>query len=148
VRWWLCGASATATVVKLLWRRPWVRSPGRTLTREQARLRRAGPWWSSSCRSEAAKQPASGDSPVLLYSECASDGSGVAAPRRQGVGERRRPYGAPSRWSMVGANRCDGEVNTWCPNDLGLCDILPQGLVGLIEYSYHQGMPSFPEAQL
>jgi hypothetical protein len=28
------------------------------------------------------------------------------------------------------------------------CDILAQGLIGLIEYSYHQGIPSFPEAQL
>jgi hypothetical protein len=28
------------------------------------------------------------------------------------------------------------------------CDILTQGLIGLIEYSYHQGIPSFPEAQL
>jgi hypothetical protein len=35
--------------------------------------------------------------------------------------------------------------------DVGLlrevdCDILTQGLIGLIEYSYHQGIPSFPEA--
>jgi hypothetical protein len=28
------------------------------------------------------------------------------------------------------------------------CDILPQGLIGLIEYSYHQGIPSFPKAHL
>jgi hypothetical protein len=28
------------------------------------------------------------------------------------------------------------------------CDILAQGLIGLIEYSYHQGIPSFLEAQL
>jgi hypothetical protein len=27
-------------------------------------------------------------------------------------------------------------------------DILAQGLIGLIEYPYHQGIPSFPEAQL
>jgi hypothetical protein len=27
-------------------------------------------------------------------------------------------------------------------------DILAQGLIGLIEYSYHQGIPSFWEAQL
>ena len=26
------------------------------------------------------------------------------------------------------------------------CDILAQGLIGLIEYSYQHGMPSFPEA--
>jgi hypothetical protein len=24
------------------------------------------------------------------------------------------------------------------------CNILPQGFIGLIEYSYHQGIPSFP----
>jgi hypothetical protein len=28
------------------------------------------------------------------------------------------------------------------------CDILAQGLIGLIEYSYHKGIPSFPEAHL
>jgi hypothetical protein len=28
------------------------------------------------------------------------------------------------------------------------CDILTQGIIGLIEYSYHQGIPSFLEAQL
>jgi hypothetical protein len=28
------------------------------------------------------------------------------------------------------------------------CDILTQGLIELIEYSYHQGIPSFPEAHL
>jgi hypothetical protein len=28
------------------------------------------------------------------------------------------------------------------------CDILTQGLIGFIEYSYHQGIPSFLEAQL
>jgi hypothetical protein len=28
------------------------------------------------------------------------------------------------------------------------CDILAQGLIELIEYSYHQGIPSFPKAQL
>jgi hypothetical protein len=28
------------------------------------------------------------------------------------------------------------------------CDILAQGLLGLIEYLYHQGIPSFSEAQL
>jgi hypothetical protein len=37
--------------------------------------------------------------------------------------------------------------------DIGLlrgvdCDILAQGLIGLIEYSYHQGIPSFLEAHL
>jgi hypothetical protein len=38
-------------------------------------------------------------------------------------------------------------------DDVGLlrrvnCDILTGGLIGLIEYSYHQGIPSFPEAHL
>jgi hypothetical protein len=28
------------------------------------------------------------------------------------------------------------------------CNILAQGLIRLIEYSYHQGIPSFPEAHL
>jgi hypothetical protein len=28
------------------------------------------------------------------------------------------------------------------------CDILTQDLIGLIEYSYHQGIPSFLEAHL
>jgi hypothetical protein len=28
------------------------------------------------------------------------------------------------------------------------CDILTQGLIGLIEYSYHQSIPSFSEAHL
>jgi hypothetical protein len=37
--------------------------------------------------------------------------------------------------------------------DVGLprgvdCDILSQGLIGLIEYSYHQAIPSFSEAHL
>jgi hypothetical protein len=31
---------------------------------------------------------------------------------------------------------------------LGACDILTQGLIGLIEYSYHQCIPSFLEAHL
>jgi hypothetical protein len=28
------------------------------------------------------------------------------------------------------------------------CDILTQGLIGWIEYSYHEGIPSFLKAQL
>jgi hypothetical protein len=37
--------------------------------------------------------------------------------------------------------------------DVGLlrgvdCDILAQGLIGLIEYSYHRGISSFPEVHL
>jgi hypothetical protein len=53
------------------------------------------------------------------------------------------------------------DVRTWRRGDLpglgltdwdvGLlrgvdCDILAQGLIGLIEYSYHQGIPSFLKA--
>jgi hypothetical protein len=55
------------------------------------------------------------------------------------------------------------DVRTWTRGDvpgLGLTnenigllrgvdyDILTQGLIGLIEYSYHQGIPSFLEAHL
>jgi hypothetical protein len=55
------------------------------------------------------------------------------------------------------------DIRTWLRGDvpgLGLtdedvgllrgvdCDILTQGLIGLIEYSYHQGIPSFLEAHL
>jgi hypothetical protein len=55
------------------------------------------------------------------------------------------------------------DVQTWPRGDvpgLGLtdedvdllrvvdCDILTQGLIGLIEYSYHQGITSFLEAHL
>jgi hypothetical protein len=31
----------------------------------------------------------------------------------------------------------------WVYIDEGTCDLLTQGLIGLIEYSYHQGIPSF-----
>jgi hypothetical protein len=55
------------------------------------------------------------------------------------------------------------DVRTWPRGDvpdLGLtdedigilrgvdCDILTQGIIGLIEYSYHQGIPSFSKAHL
>jgi hypothetical protein len=39
----------------------------------------------------------------------------------------------------------DGDVGLLRGMD---CDILAQGLIGLIEYSYHQGIPSFLEAHL
>jgi hypothetical protein len=39
----------------------------------------------------------------------------------------------------------DGDVGLLSGVD---CDILTQGLIGLIEYSYHQGIPSFSKAQL
>jgi hypothetical protein len=36
-----------------------------------------------------------------------------------------------------------------CRSSKGVdCDILAQGLIGLIEYSYHQDIHSFPEACL
>jgi hypothetical protein len=36
-----------------------------------------------------------------------------------------------------------------CRSSKGVdCDILAQGLIGLIEYSYHQGIPSFLKAHL
>jgi hypothetical protein len=38
-------------------------------------------------------------------------------------------FGFQKRWMVVAA-----------------CDIVAQGLIGLIEYSYHQGIPSFSEA--
>jgi hypothetical protein len=50
------------------------------------------------------------------------------------------------RWDIPGLGLID--------EDVGLirgvvdCGILTQGLIGLIEYSYHQGIPSFPEAHL
>jgi hypothetical protein len=36
-------------------------------------------------------------------------------------------------------------MNKWCVDYFlsGHCDILAQGLIGLIEYSYHQGIPFF-----
>jgi hypothetical protein len=41
-------------------------------------------------------------------------------------------------------------VDQWgCRSSKGVdCDILAQGLIGLIEYSYHQDIPSFLEAHL
>jgi hypothetical protein len=74
-----------------------------------------------------------------------------------------------TRYDMYAANWTYGmcmpvlDVRTWprgdvpglglTDEDVGLlrgvdCDILTQGLIGLIEYSYHQGIASFPEAQL
>jgi hypothetical protein len=39
----------------------------------------------------------------------------------------------------------DGDVSLLKRVD---CDILAQGFIGIIEYSYHQSIPSFLEAQL
>jgi hypothetical protein len=64
---------------------------------------------------------------------------------------------------MYGTRMLVLEVQTWprgdapglglTDEDVGLlkrvdCDILTKGLIGLIEYSYHQGIPSFPKAHL
>jgi hypothetical protein len=44
---------------------------------------------------------------------------------------------------IIAAQRTDVGLLRWVD-----CDILAQGLIGLIEYSYHQGIASFLEAQL
>jgi hypothetical protein len=49
------------------------------------------------------------------------------------------------RGDVPGLGLTDGNVNHLSGVD---CDILTQGLIGLIEYSYHQGIPSFSEAYL
>jgi hypothetical protein len=56
---------------------------------------------------------------------------------------------------MYGRGQGRGDVPSLglTDEDVGLlrgmdCDILAQGLIGLIEYSYHQGIPSFSEACL
>jgi hypothetical protein len=74
-----------------------------------------------------------------------------------------------TQYGMYAANWMYGmrmpilDVRTWprgdvpglglTDEDIGLlrgvdCNILTQGLIGLIEYSYHQGIPSFLEAHL
>jgi hypothetical protein len=45
--------------------------------------------------------------------------------------------------SWLGANRRGRRSSKGVDSD-----ILTQGLIGLIEYSYHQGIPYFSEAQL
>jgi hypothetical protein len=50
-----------------------------------------------------------------------------------------------SRGDVSGLGLTDGDVGLLRGVD---CDILAQGLIGLIEYSYHQGIPSFLEAHL
>jgi hypothetical protein len=49
------------------------------------------------------------------------------------------------RGDILDLGLTDGDVSLLREVDY---DILAQGLIGLIEYSYHQGIPSFPEAQL
>jgi hypothetical protein len=50
-----------------------------------------------------------------------------------------------SRGDVPGLRLTDEDVGLLRGVD---CNILAQGLIGLIEYSYHQGIPSFPEAHL
>jgi hypothetical protein len=50
-----------------------------------------------------------------------------------------------SRGDVPGLGLTDGDVGLLRGVD---SDILTQGLIGLIEYSYHQGIPSFLEAHL
>jgi hypothetical protein len=47
------------------------------------------------------------------------------------------------RGDVSGLGLIDGDVGLLRGVD---CDILTQHLIGLIEYSYHQGIPSFSEA--
>jgi hypothetical protein len=47
------------------------------------------------------------------------------------------------RGDVPGLGLIDGDVGLLRGMD---CDILAQDLIGLIEYSYHQGIPSFLEA--
>jgi hypothetical protein len=49
------------------------------------------------------------------------------------------------RGDVPGLGLTDGNIGLLRGVD---CDILTQGLIGLIEYSYYQGISSFPEAQL
>jgi hypothetical protein len=49
------------------------------------------------------------------------------------------------RGDVLGLGLTDEDVDLLRGVD---CDITTQGLIGLIEYSYHQGIPSFLEAQL
>jgi hypothetical protein len=47
------------------------------------------------------------------------------------------------RGDVPGLGMTDGDVALLRGVD---CDILAQGLIGLIEYSYHHGIPSFSES--
>jgi hypothetical protein len=47
----------------------------------------------------------------------------------------------------LGAHQATHSPSATAP-PLSLCDILTQGLIGLVEYSYHKGIPSFSEAKL
>jgi hypothetical protein len=50
-----------------------------------------------------------------------------------------------SRGDVPALGLTDGHVSLLREVD---CDIITQALVGLIEYSYHQGIPSFLEAHM
>jgi hypothetical protein len=47
-----------------------------------------------------------------------------------------------SSWTRVDRRGC------WSSKGVRVCDILAQGLIGLIGYLYQQGIPFFPEAYL
>jgi hypothetical protein len=49
------------------------------------------------------------------------------------------------RGDVLGLGLTDEDVSLLRGVD---CDILTQGLIGLIEYSYHQGIPSFSKVHL
>jgi hypothetical protein len=46
------------------------------------------------------------------------------------------------RWEVSVLGLTDGDVDFLREFD---CDIMAQGLIGLIEYAYHHCIPSFPE---
>jgi hypothetical protein len=50
-----------------------------------------------------------------------------------------------AKGDVPGLGLTDGDVDLLREVD---CDIMAQCLIGLIEYSHHHGIPSFPEAQL
>jgi hypothetical protein len=54
--------------------------------------------------------------------------------------------------SFSGAHEWGQSAKKWlvlvCGASLDICDILAQGLIGLIGYSYKQGIHYFPEAHL
>jgi hypothetical protein len=58
-----------------------------------------------------------------------------ASTRRIDVAKRGRSWLGIDRWERRSSKEVD-------------CDILVQGLIELIEYSYHQGIPSFSEAHM
>jgi hypothetical protein len=63
------------------------------------------------------------------------------------------PVGVTGSTTLSAAEACDycrraAEILEGLKNREADCDILSQGLIGLTEYSYHYGIPSFSEAHL